>query len=476
MEGSFWNQHSNLQSIHSFVFTNTNQSGIAQIKEFMALNLRRVVDEVDRRVQCWCATIVDCGEDFSEDYLLGRWLEFYHDQLIVAGKGMIGKLYASVRCNLGAEYGRYPENERVLKLAVFYTTRHLMQQEVSMYRHLKEYSERKLKELMERKKINIVASVSSSSSQGKRTFKFATVILECKSSTVMFDAINSSCMEDFLSKMVSRGFLCAPQNKDLTSRELDWMFSFDMLAYPSKLLNRIGEASCALVEVGEQLCISCFQCSSNVQSTEDGDVVLVTYSCCQASESSQIGWYKMLLFSFAKTISQVLASRHPSISQELKGKVGIEMTKFLLSSLPILIYIDCLLGSEEIGAVNISRKLMNSTMMMDAALFVDVAINLVARYQVLPLGSFLPVLTALFREKTSAFYEHSKGLVAMSWLMPQGLLFLLARLVIASSGEYSASYRTERYWDGVFADDVRACKDPLEVLTLMGGLLDRISL
>ncbi|RYH18920.1 hypothetical protein EON65_26735 [archaeon] len=477
MEGSFWNQHSNLQSIHSFVFTNTNQSAIAQTKEFMALNLRRVVAEVDQKAQMWCASALNNSEDISEDALLEHWLEYYRDQLLVTGKTMISKMYADVRSKMGTEYSRYPEHARVLKLAVFYTSRHLRQQEGAMQHHLRDYVERKLRELMERKRNVIVLSADTQSNLSKRPLKYATIIIESDNNSALPNGINKNNMEDILSSMVTRGFLCVVQhNTNFSSSELDWTFSPDMANYPMKLLNRIGEASYTLVQVGEHLCTNEFQCSSNVQCTEDGIYVHISRSC-RPSLPSTIEQYKMLLFSFAKSISHVFHSRHPSISQEVRGKVGIELTKFLLSTLPILIYLDCLNVLDiEIGPVCISRKLMDNSMETQTSLFVDLAICLVVKYQILPLGSFLPVLIALFRDKTSAFYEHSKGMVAISWLMPQGLLFLLARLVIVSSAAISPSFRTEQFWDGSLVDKVRACEDPLKLLNLMVILVDKCSL
>ena len=142
LEIAFWNQHHNLQSLSNFLLSQTYQACLAHIKERVATAVRELLANI---IPLRSENNIHRYEDQVEMHLKRT-----HYEAICDGDEFINDFYTSFTHNILPKMCQlYPQNSRVVKLAIFFMTRHFHAQKEPLSTHLKVYCLRKLRELSE---------------------------------------------------------------------------------------------------------------------------------------------------------------------------------------------------------------------------------------------------------------------------------------------------------------------------------------
>ena len=142
LEIAFWNQHHNLQNLSNFLLSQTYQACLAHIKERVATAVRELLANI---IPLRSENNIHRYEDQVEMHLKRT-----HYEAICDGDEFINDFYTSFTHNILPKMCQlYPQNSRVVKLAIFFMTRHFHAQKEPLSTHLKVYCLRKLRELSE---------------------------------------------------------------------------------------------------------------------------------------------------------------------------------------------------------------------------------------------------------------------------------------------------------------------------------------
>ncbi len=479
--------------------------------------MRRILSEVDSTHREWFVTsnIAD-REDIEE--VLETWVQFYLEQMLNDGSIVIESLYTSTKTSLPVLYQQYPEHPRVMNLAKHYSQRHLKMQQEMMLGHLSEYALRKLREL-QAKKTKVILAITS---LGNLATSEVEVVTERKVLASVQHIVrpegyvqsSASKTQSLIASLITFGVLRWPAaasnsestQADIAANDLQWSLAHrsesvtSLLDFDTMVLNNIVAVIATLQHILESVCtvldtkfiatadksIVGKDKASNVHIYDYRSVLVCTEQSFMPSDeeetlnrSQRISQSTSVIYALITSFAHYL----PQLKQQLElnggmseriGKIRIELIKFLISALPYLLLLDYqqLAFTMPGGEKSLSDGMHHYSKMFrmsSARLHSDLVIILTAEYELLPIASVLSAFSALFRDKTAAYYEHSRGLSAATHFLPQGLLFLLSRLVIASSDRSEGA--EVWYRNRVLGQRIRETADSQELQMLMEDTL-----
>lgn len=492
MEGSFWNQHDHLQRVHSFTYTNCYHSCIAQIKEFVAISLRRILQEVDELSSAWKTEIAsDAPFDDEEKATLGAWVHFYTQQMLNEGNPIIESVYSSAKAGTPSLYRQYPENARVIKLAVYFTQKHLHSQQCIMQGYLKEYAQRKLRELQERKKKTILQAVDGQSPAAKAAadVKVSSPTQHIVSTPAVIQNAAGGLINAICALMkVNCLQLSDTEDEEAERNVMSWSLPSTVLDMANKLCHVLATLQNILENthtwVGMQFTVECSAGDAQISSTRifrsNGTQGHNSWPVCETNEASHQALSKMLQqhpVKLAQTLVSsflqhlVLSLSHSMLPAEALGKMSIEVVMFFIAALPYLLCMDyqyLSMHSPEFDSLSDALFQYTQRFTVDNMLLAsDVLISLLVQSKLLSADAFMSILVVLFREKTAIYYERSKGLQAASYLLPQGLLLLLGRVVLALNQQQAGAIGCPWYKDATLAQRIQQCSDLPALLMLL---------
>lgn len=513
MEESYWNQHFHLQRVHAFLYTNSYHAAVAQIKEFVVVSLRRILDEVDNQNDCWKLQPISTlsGSDIvvdDEKVQMEAWVQYYLQEMLSQGKPVIDTLYEKLLPHLPMLYSQYPENPRVIKLAIYHTRKHLHSQQSMMHGYLKDYANRKLRELQDRKKKSIVSSMRKcqDSSGSSQPTSLSTVL--SSSSNLLLNQSNGqdakAKVQNLASSLFKMGCLIWKENsKQNSNEELDYLreFEWSFLPRPTARCSTdlITFSLLTLQQLTANYFMYCFHRSQmKLEWSKDQDSFLTLVSAVYGKRegcfeehhpngstvSSQDGLplqsLQKLWLNLGQSLADIILSQTwpdgQSISTESRGRLNVEVTMNLIATLPFLLSLDYFaIAHEGIGSFSgdiqpLSELMVgycrNTENVKLGELPSDIVLSFVLKYRILSIDSFFSILMVLQREKSGTFYEQSKGIPAGRVLVSQGVLLLLGRFILYA-GKKDSEQDCPWYEDNRLVESIRTSSCARDYLTLM---------